>query len=1118
MKSVSNDFVIRGICEKNLKGFDFQINHGDIVFVGGVSGSGKSTLVLDVIYRESCRQHLMRNGTEDLYQYAIRPNFSQASILIESDIVTQRGLFSSITSTFGTKTNLINDLRSIFVRHGVVRNNGRIISKNSFDEIIDFKNKLFSDCHLYYILNPSTFNEINVRKSFKKDHIVYLRNLKTNKMRKVQIDNLNKYNSDDYFFLVEAQCSVDGFPLLLLGNDIEINFDEKYIDIENNILFSRPYLSLFTKSKNSINSGLCVKCEGNGTITDYDRSIVDCEKIIHKNNILLEINEKTGRYNLLKFTPNGLVGLLKRNGVDINKTYNQLSKNEKYSFDQLILNKLISNHIDPLLLKTLCDECHGTGYRADVSHVFVGNSNFHELEELTLEQILVKIGRFIGESELNDLTEKNNLLKKLKINNIALNRSSLTLSSGEIQRIKLFDLLKSKIRRKIIIVDEPSVNLHYNDNLPILDLLLELNRYENTLIIIDHNRIYEKIANKSFYLGPGSGSKGGFLLSKNDGKLFYEYKRKVRYEKKIEFPLSHLNNINLDKISIPEKGVTCCIGSSGSGKTTLLTKILPKSFEKYNIKYAIFDSRPISTNIQSIVATYINIFDKIRTVFERKTNIDASFFSFNSRGGCSTCKGHGVIGHNLCPSCLGSRYSDDIRLIKVGGNTINDILDMEIVSLIELEDFKFLSKIYQFMEALGLEHLTLGRNVSSLSGGEAQRLKLVGFLLSMNDTNFIILDEPCRGLDKNSVSKMLKFFDDNLYEKSILVIEHNIDFIEKCDFIIDLGESNANKTKDDIILGCINDIKFPSLEVFDYGKYNPNNFIYDIYLNDEKKENDLVSKTLIKQENFSLEELFYQNSMFNSDDNIIFYKNHREMIDSCEGKDKYFYNPLFSQLYDFPYINFRENKHILDLEKVWSYLVEAKDFEDAFVRGKGIVIVGGDSLTYHTVRSLSIINKHIGPLIDYKNYFNVYKNSCRFCKGYGVISSYPFEEYIDKEYSIFDFNFLGCDLLKILPKKLISFLMNDFRFPFELPFNKLSLDDQNIILYGAKHINFIPSLADEKGVWRGLNSYIYFYGSKLNSKFKSSSIRTMSCPCCCKGFNNSVNYFSIENKRIFDFY
>ncbi|MCX5470019.1 ATP-binding cassette domain-containing protein [Acinetobacter nematophilus] len=1118
MKNANNDFFIKGIHEKNLKGFDFQINHGDIVFIGGVSGSGKSTLVLDVIYREAHRQHLIRNATDDLYQYAVRPNFSEASMLVESDMVTQRGLFSSITSTFGTKTNLINDLRDIFVKYGVVKNDDRIISKNTFNEVINFKNKLYSDSHVYYILNLRSFNEVNVLKSFKKDHIAYVRNLKTNKITKVQIDKLKKYNSDDYFFLVEAEYAVDSFPLFLIGNDIEINFDEKYIDVENNILFSRPYLSLFTKSKSSTNSGLCVKCGGNGDIVDYDRKIIDCDKKISENNILLNTSEKTGRYESLKFTPNGLVGLLKRQNIDINKTYNQLSEGEKGSFDQLILDKLVSNNVESLLLKSLCNECNGTGYKADVSHIFVGNFNFTELEKMTLEEILVKIGCCIEANELADFTKKNNILKKLKINNIALNRGSLNLSSGEVQRIKIFDLLKNKIRKKIIIIDEPSVNLHYNDNIPILNLLLELNKYENTLIIIDHNEIYKKISNKSFYLGPGSGSKGGLLFSPDDEKLVDEYKRKVRHEKEVKFLLAQVNNVNIDQISIPEKGITCCIGSSGSGKTTLLTKLLPKSFEESNIKYAIFDSKPISTNIQSIVATYINVFDKIRTIFAKKTNIEASFFSFNSRGGCSTCKGHGIIENNLCPSCLGTRYSDDIRLIKVGGNTINDILHMEISSLIELEDFKFLSNIYQFMEALGLDHLTLGRSVSSLSGGEAQRLKLVEFLLSTNNVNFIILDEPCRGLDKKSISKMLKLFDENLYEKSILVIEHNIDFIKQCDFIIDLGESNTNKTKDNITLGCINDFNFPSLEIFDFGDYTHNNFQFDVSLNNEIKENYLLSKTLINQQNFALEKSFYRDSVFNSDENIIFYKNHHEINKVNERNDHFFYNPFFDELYQFPYIDFKKNKFIENLDEAWSYLVETNSFEDAFIRGKGVVATKNKDLIYHTVRSLSVIDKHIGPLIDYKNYFNVYKNSCRICKGYGIIKSYPFDEYMDKKYSIFDYNFLDCDLLKILPKKLIKFLINDFKFPFDLPFNDLSLEAQNIILYGAKHINFIPSLTDDKGVWRGLNSYTYFYGSKLNSNFKSSAIRTISCPCCYKGFNNSVNYFSIKGEKIFDFY
>lgn len=1118
MKNVNNKFLIKNIREKNLKGFDFEINHGDIIFLEGVSGSGKSTLVLDVIYREAERQHLMRNATDDIYQYAVRPNFSESSKLIESDIVTQRGLFSSTASTFGTKTNLINDLRDIFVKYGVVENEKRIISKNTYDEILNFQKTVYPKSKIYYILNFKSFNEIKVLNKFKKNYIAYVKNLKTNKIIKTQIDKLKNYNSDENFFLIDAEISIDNFPLLLIDKDIEINFDEKYIDIEKNILFSKPYHSLFAKSKTSSHSGLCVKCNGYGFSFDYDKKIIDQDKKISENNIILKINNKTGRYDLLKFTPNGFIGLIKEKNIDINKTYNQLVHDEKILFDQLILDKLIRNHVESLLLKCNCNVCGGTGYKNDVSHIFIKDYDFISLEKMTLEEILLKISEHLEKNELDHLLEKNNLLKKLKINNIELNRSSLNLSSGEIQRIKLFDLLKNKISKKIIIIDEPSVNLHYNDNMPILDLLIELNRYENTLIIIDHNYIYKKIANKSFCLGPRSGSQGGFLIDSNNSNDIIEYNREVRHEKELTFLLDSMNNVDIGKMNIPEKGVTCCIGSSGSGKTTLLTKILPKSFSENNKTYSIFDSNPISSNIKSVVATYINVFDKIRTVFAKKTNLDPSLFSFNSSGACLTCKGYGVIEETLCPSCLGTRYTDDIRLIKVCNNTINDILNMDLLELVQLEDFKFLTKAYQLLEALGLDHLTLGRSVSSLSGGEAQRLKLVDFLLSTNDADFIILDEPCRGLDKKSISKMLKLFDTKLYDKSILVIEHNIDFIKKCDFIIDLGESNKNKNKNNVTIGPINNFNFPSLELLNIKNFTHNNFNFEVSFNDENKENTLLSKTLVKQENFSLETLFFQDSIFESDQNISFYKKYQDVDKLKETTDQFFYNPFFDLLYQFPYIDFKKNKIINNLDEAWGYLVKADTFDDAFIRGKGIIITKNTDIVYHAVRSLSILDKNIGPLIDFKNYFNVYKNSCKICKGHGIIKSYPFDEFLNVDYSIFDYNLLGCDLLKILPKRLIVFLMNNFKFPFDFSFKDLNLETRNIILYGAKHINFIPNLADEKGIWRGLNSYLYFYGYRLNSKFKSSSIKMISCPCCSKGFNNSVHYYSVKGQKIFDFY
>lgn len=1118
MKSVKNKFFFKNIREKNLKGFDFEINHGDIVFIEGISGSGKSTLVLDVVYREADRQHLMRNATDDIYQYAVRPSFSEASPLIDSDIVTQRSLFSSIASNFGTKTNLINDLRDIFVKHGKIKNESRVILKNTFNEVLDFQKAVYPKSNLYYILNFKSFNENKILKIFEKKYIAYVRNLKTNKIIKTQIDKLKKYNSDESFFLIPAEFPVDNFPLLLIDKDVEINFYEKYIDVENNILFSRPYHSLFTKSKSSNLSGLCVKCEGSGFIFTYNKNIVDKNRKISENNILLKINDKTGRYESLKFTPKGFVGLIRENNIDIDKSYSQLSNEERKSFDQLILDKLVRNHADSLLFKCDCNECNGTGYKSDVSHIFVGEYNFIDLEKMTLDEILLRIGSVIEKNEFQFFLDQSDLLKKLKIDNIGLSRGSLDLSSGEIQRIKLYDLLKNKISKKIIIIDEPSVNLHYNDNLPILDLLINLNECENTLIIIDHNTIYRKIANKYFCLGPESGRKGGFLIESKSKNEIIEYKRVHRCENKTKFNLQSINNINIEELNIPEKGLTCCIGSSGSGKTTLITKILPKSFIENNRTYSIFDSKPVSNNIKSIIATYINVFDKIRSVFAKETNLDASLFSFNSNGACLSCKGHGMVEKKICPSCLGTRYIDDIRLIKVGENTINDILNMDIFDLIQLEDFKFLSDTFDVMSALGLDHLTLGRGISSLSGGEVQRLRLVEFLLSTSDVDFIILDEPCRGLDKKSISKMLKLLDTKLYDKSVIVIEHNIDFIEQCDFIIDLGSSNENKNINNINFGYIKDVKFPSLELLDIGNYVPNNLAFEVNFSEDKKENCFLSKTLVNQKNFILEKEFIKDSVFYSDENIIFYKEYQDINKLKIKNNKFFYNPFFDSLSKFPYIDFIKNKNVKNLDEVWSYLIEVDSFDDAFVRGKGIVVTKNSDIIYHTVRPLSILDKKIGPLLDYNNYFNVYKNSCKICGGYGVVKSYPFDNLLNFNYCIFDYNFLNCDLLKILPKKLIKFLIETYKFPFDQPFKDLSLEDRNIILYGAKHINFIPSLSDEKGIWKGLNSYLYFFGSRLSSSFKTSSICSIDCPCCNKGFNSSVGYYVLNGRRVFDFY
>ncbi len=453
---------------------------------------------------------------------------------------------------------------------------------------------------------------------------------------------------------------------------------------------------------------------------------------------------------------------------------------------------------------------------------------------------------------LEEIRKRISYLHEIGLGYLTLDRLSSTLSGGEAQRVNLSTSLASTLVATTYVLDEPSIGLHPHDMDRLVSILKNLKSYQNTVIVVEHDAEMMKNADHIIDLGPGSGVLGGEIMYEGNYSGLIKSKTSVtgkylRGEKEIPIPkrrkpsdkfiriqgakLHNLDNIDVD---IPLYSFVCITGVSGSGKSTLVYDILhdalkeqmsenhfPNSLEKVkvpsaNAKEIIFDYFPKSVELvdqsavgrvsRSNVATYSGAFDPIRELFARtplakERGLTASYFSFNVDWGgrCEACNGDGVQVIEMqfladvsleCEVCGGKRYSSEALEIKYRGKSIADILDLTVAESREFfKDNKDVVKRLQLLDRVGLTYLKLGQRLSTLSGGEAQRLKISSYLSGSGESEVLfILDEPTTGLHFEEIAKLLEvLFDLRNHGNSIIVVEHNLEVIKCADYVIDLG-------------------------------------------------------------------------------------------------------------------------------------------------------------------------------------------------------------------------------------------------------------------------------------------------------------------------------------------
>ena len=480
--------------------------------------------------------------------------------------------------------------------------------------------------------------------------------------------------------------------------------------------------------------------------------------------------------------------------------------------------------------KEVCRECSGARLNSKAREVKVNGKSIVELSTMQIDDLIPLISSLEG--PIADAL-KPYMLKMLRhlvdvgLGYLNLSRSVSTLSNGEAQRVKLARQLGSSLTELIYVMDEPTAGLHPRDISHLCLILKQLTGKPNTVIVVEHDRDMMLNADCIIDMGPGAGSRGGEIVTMGtpnnimasesitgrylSGKEYLRRKGKPRTATRF-LEISHANIHNLKDVNtkLPLGVLTCITGVSGSGKSSLVEFIL-----KRYPQIVVIDQTPPGTTNRSNPATYTKIFDDIRKIFSYHTGQEVSLFSFNSDGACQACKGSGYstidmffLGevNHICEECGGKRFKAKVLEYLYKKKSISDVLDMTVEEALDFfHDQESLSKKLRLLIEVGLGYIRLGQPLNTLSGGEAQRIKLVSRIGLKGD--IYILDEPTRGLHFADIERLLRLLN-RLVDggNTVVVVEHNIDIIKNSDWIIDMGPEAGKHGGEIIVEGKPKDI------------------------------------------------------------------------------------------------------------------------------------------------------------------------------------------------------------------------------------------------------------------------------------------------------------------------
>lgn len=739
-----DNIIITGATENNLKHVSLEIPKGKITVFTGVSGSGKSSLCLDTIAAESRRQ-LNETFPSFVQQYLPkygRPKVEQIRNMPVTIVIDQKKPAANNRSTVGTYTDILPLLRL-----------------------------LFSRCGSPFVGYSDTFS------------------------------------------------------------------------------FNHP-------------SGSCPRCDGLGQVTDLDiHKLVDFDKCLNDQDVIHFPTFTTGAWRWKRYAYSGLFDLNKKirdytdeelqlflysPQVKLKNPPSNWPKSAKFEglyprmYRSIITTKEGKRQqrvLDTMICTTTCPDCHGTRLNERVRSCHILGKNLADVLDMSISDAIAFVNTIdhpLSVDLKEEIGKRLQALCDIGLGYLSLSRGTGTLSGGEAQRIKIAKYINSSLTDMAYVLDEPSVGLHPRDIHRLKESLRHLRDHGNTVLIVEHHREIIAMADHIVDMGPGAGEHGGTIVYQGDYAGLCQSDtttgRMLRHTSQLKIhprqpqgwlPISHarLHNLHDLTLQIPQGVMTVVVGVAGSGKSSLMEHFIQNSPQE-----TIFiGQKDIGINLRSTPATYLGIADTIRKIFAkegvchhpqyRTVRPTMQLFSFNSQGACPVCKGKGIIVSDmafmesietLCEECHGSRYNPQALSYHYQGKTIAEVMELTVEQAIQFfEGQPFLAQL-RMLEKVGLGYLHLNQAMTTLSGGELQRIKLADRLyasaihlknnqVKLSSGHIYIIDEPTDGLHLNDVQRLLALFNEMVDAgNTLILIEHNTDVMKQADYIIELGPGGGN--------------------------------------------------------------------------------------------------------------------------------------------------------------------------------------------------------------------------------------------------------------------------------------------------------------------------------------
>lgn len=906
---MSESIVVKGARVHNLKNLNLEIPLNSFTVVTGVSGSGKSSLAFDTLYAEGQRRYVesLSAYARQFLERIDKPDVDEIVGICPAISIRQKSSPRNPRSTVATVTEIYDFLRLLFSRIGrtVCHGCGREVSKDTPDKVADEILKLPEGTKVYLLfplrakLDMAAPKPTRRNKDAKVSDTIgllrqqgFLRLFANGNVLDISSEDVKLPSKNHAYVLVDRLVVRHGLRERLIDSvetcfregdgtaevyvlpekeetsaGTYLKFSETFECHHCNIPYEEPEPRLFSYNNPY---GACPNCQGFGNTIDLDldRVIPDQGKTLMAGAIEPWTKPRYRGYYLR------LRDFALRKGIPLNVPFHKLKPEHKkiiiegtngfpgvYGFFGHLNEKKYKMHVRIFISRyrgySRCLVCNGERLRQEARDVLVGGKRITEIGKMSVEEAAGFFNRLhlneyeqtIADRILYEIKSRLNLLLKVGLEYLTLDRLSSTLSGGEAQRIQLATALGSTLVGALYVLDEPSVGLHVRDTLRLIEILKNLRDLGNTAFVVEHDPEIIGSADYVIDLGPGAGEHGGQIvytgtlkgLMESSDSLTGKY---LRGRSKIPVPtfrrksngqfveLSGVRQHNLKNIDvkIPLGVMVCITGVSGSGKSTLVHDVLYTALRKakgeakepvgayhslrgaeHVAEVVLVDQSPIGKTPRSNPVTYVGAFDDIRYLFastkEAQTHgYTPGHFSFNISGGrCEACQGSGVVTIEMqfladveltCEECRGTRYKGGILEVRYKGKNIHDVLNMTVRESLDFfaNSPRLVHKL-KVLDDVGLGYLRLGQSATTLSGGEAQRIKLAFYLSRENlQRTLYIFDEPTTGLHLDDINKLLSAFNKLINAgASIIIIEHNLEVIKTADWIIDLGPEGGDR-------------------------------------------------------------------------------------------------------------------------------------------------------------------------------------------------------------------------------------------------------------------------------------------------------------------------------------